>query len=95
MVTLKSVPPQELVAKLEAALKELDALEKLGSSGSPAAILSAVPAVKEPIQTALGGQRAAHEAGDLDASSANRAFSSSAANGSLGHHHQPARVCGH
>ncbi|MFZ0041290.1 MAG: hypothetical protein WAK93_08290, partial [Solirubrobacteraceae bacterium] len=53
VVTLKSQPSAALVAKLAAALKQLNALPKLGAGGTPAAIASAVASVQQQIQTEL------------------------------------------
>jgi putative peptide zinc metalloprotease protein len=54
VVTLKSLPPQALIAQLQADLKQLNALPALGASGSPSAIASTVAAVQHEIETQLG-----------------------------------------
>jgi putative peptide zinc metalloprotease protein len=53
VVTLKSQPSDELVAKLRAALEQLNALPALGAAGSPAAIAAAVVAVQQQIDDEL------------------------------------------
>jgi putative peptide zinc metalloprotease protein len=55
VVTLTAQPSPELVAKLQAALKELDALPSLGAGGTPAAVAAQVAAVQQQIDTALSG----------------------------------------
>jgi putative peptide zinc metalloprotease protein len=53
VVTLKAQPSQELLAKLQSALKELNALPALGANGTPAAVAAAVTTVQQQIDTAL------------------------------------------
>lgn len=53
MVTLKSQPSAELLAKLEQALKQLNALPALGAGGNPTAVVSQVAAVQQAGTTAL------------------------------------------
>jgi len=53
VITLKSQPTQELLDKLQAALKQLDALSVLGSNNSPAAIAAAVASVQKQIDDTL------------------------------------------
>lgn len=53
VVTLKSQPTEQLVVKLEAALRALDAIDDLGAAGSPAAIAAAVVAVQKTIDEEL------------------------------------------
>jgi putative peptide zinc metalloprotease protein len=53
VVTLTAQPSEELVAKLQAALKELDALPSLGAGGTPAAVAAQVAAVQQQIDTQL------------------------------------------
>ena len=53
VVTLTAQPSQELVAKLQAALKQLDALSALGTAGTPAAVAAQVAAVQQQIDAAL------------------------------------------
>src|SRR5205807_7719604 len=53
VVTLKGPPSQALVARLQADLKQLNALPGLGASGSPAGIASTVAAVQHQIEIQL------------------------------------------
>jgi putative peptide zinc metalloprotease protein len=53
VITLKSQPPAVLLAKLDAALQQLNALPSLGAQGSPAAIAGQVAAVQQEIDTEL------------------------------------------
>jgi putative peptide zinc metalloprotease protein len=53
VVTLKSQPTDELVAKIQDALKQLDAISALGAGATPAAIASAVTQVQKQIDDAL------------------------------------------
>jgi putative peptide zinc metalloprotease protein len=54
VITLKSLPSAELVAKLNATLAQLNALPSLGAQGTPAAVASQVAAVQQQIDTELG-----------------------------------------
>jgi putative peptide zinc metalloprotease protein len=53
VVTLTAQPSPELLAKLQDALKQLDALPLLGASGTPAAVAAQVAAVQQQIDSAL------------------------------------------
>jgi putative peptide zinc metalloprotease protein len=53
VVTLTAQPSQELLAKLQAALKQLDALPSLGAGGTPAAVAAQVAAVQQQIDAQL------------------------------------------
>jgi putative peptide zinc metalloprotease protein len=53
VVTLSSQPSQQLLARLETALRELNALPALGAQGTPAAVASQVAAVQQAIETQL------------------------------------------
>jgi putative peptide zinc metalloprotease protein len=55
VVTLKSLPSGPVLARLEAALRELNALPALGAGGSPAAVASEVAVVQQQIETTLAG----------------------------------------
>ncbi len=53
VVTLSAQPSAALLAKLDAALKQLNALPALGAAGTPAAVASQVAAVQQQIETEL------------------------------------------
>jgi putative peptide zinc metalloprotease protein len=53
VVTLTSQPSDALVAQLNDALKQLDALQSLGANGTPAAVAAAVIAVQQEIDAEL------------------------------------------
>ena len=53
VVTLKSVPSPALVARLQADLRQLNALPALGAGGSPTAIAATIAAVQHEIETQL------------------------------------------
>ncbi|MBO0729372.1 MAG: hypothetical protein J2P57_08945, partial [Acidimicrobiaceae bacterium] len=53
VVTLSSVPSQALLARLESALRQLNALPTLGAGASPAAIAAQVSSVQDQIEAAL------------------------------------------
>jgi putative peptide zinc metalloprotease protein len=53
VVTLSAEPSDALVAKLQAALQQLDALPQLGAAGTPAAVAAAVTQVQQQIDTEL------------------------------------------
>jgi len=53
VITLKSLPSAALLAKLNAALAQLNALPSLGAQGTPAAVASQVAAVQQQIDTEL------------------------------------------
>ena len=53
VVTLKSQPTQDLVDRIQAALKQLDALDTLGAAGTPSAIAAVVAGVQKQIDDAL------------------------------------------
>ncbi|MBV8478986.1 MAG: hypothetical protein JOY72_01660, partial [Actinobacteria bacterium] len=53
VVTLAREPSQDLVAKLESALTQLNALPALGANGTPAAVAAQVNAVQQQIDGAL------------------------------------------
>jgi putative peptide zinc metalloprotease protein len=53
VVTLKEQPTPDLVARITAALRRLDALRELGADASPAAIAAGVEAVQQQIDSAL------------------------------------------
>jgi putative peptide zinc metalloprotease protein len=53
VVTLKALPSQPLLQKLEADLKQLNALPALGVNGTPTALAAAVSTVQQQIQTEL------------------------------------------
>ncbi len=55
VVTLKSQPSAQLLAKLNAALRQLNALPLLGAGGTPAAIAAAVATVQQQIESQLNG----------------------------------------
>ncbi len=55
VVTLKALPSQAVVVKLEAELKQLNALSALGADGTPTAVASEVAAVQQQIDTTLSG----------------------------------------
>jgi putative peptide zinc metalloprotease protein len=53
VVTLKSQPSAAVVAQLEQALKQLNALPALGANGTPAAVSSEVATVQQQVETVL------------------------------------------
>ena len=53
VVTLKSMPPAAVLAKLNAELEQLNALPSLGANGTPSAVASQVAAVQQQIETEL------------------------------------------
>jgi putative peptide zinc metalloprotease protein len=53
VVTLSAQPTQELLDRLQAALKQLNALPALGAEGTPQAIAAEVAAVQQQVQQAL------------------------------------------
>ncbi|HEY2543766.1 MAG TPA: hypothetical protein VGH92_12035 [Gaiellaceae bacterium] len=53
VVTLTAQPTKELVAKIDSALQQLNALPKLGAGGTPAAVLAQVSGVQQQIVSAL------------------------------------------
>ncbi len=53
VVTLKALPSQEVLARLEADLKQLNALPTLGANGTPGAVAAVVSGVQQQIQTEL------------------------------------------
>ena len=53
VVTLRSLPSQDLVQKLQDALKQLDAISTLGANGTPAAVAAVVAKVQKQIDTEL------------------------------------------
>jgi putative peptide zinc metalloprotease protein len=53
VVTLKSEPTDDLVAKIQTALKRLDALPTLGADATPTAVAAVVHDVQKQIDTAL------------------------------------------
>jgi putative peptide zinc metalloprotease protein len=53
VVTLTSQPTDELVAKIQAALQQLDAIKALGANATPAAIAAQVAQVQQQIDDAL------------------------------------------
>jgi putative peptide zinc metalloprotease protein len=53
VVTLTKQPSQAVLAKLEAALKQLGALPELGANGTPAAIAAQVAAVQQQVDSVL------------------------------------------
>ncbi len=53
VVTLTAAPSQQLLDTLNAVLKQLDALPKLGAGGTPSAVASEVAAMQQQIETAL------------------------------------------
>jgi putative peptide zinc metalloprotease protein len=55
VVTLTALPSQQLLKRLEAALRELNALPALGPGGTPTAVASQVAAVQHQIETTLAG----------------------------------------
>jgi putative peptide zinc metalloprotease protein len=59
VVTLRSVPSDELLRRLTAELEKLDAIDALGAAGSPAQVAAIVDAVQEAINRDLdaSGQR--------------------------------------
>ena len=61
VVTLRAQPTAALLAKLDAALKQLNALPALGAQGTPAAVASQVAAVQQQVETRAQRQRAADD----------------------------------
>jgi putative peptide zinc metalloprotease protein len=55
VVTLKALPSTQLLARLQAALRRLNALPALGAGGTPAAVSAQVAAVQQQIETTLAG----------------------------------------
>jgi len=55
VVTLRSQPSQSLMSRLEAALRQLNALPALGAAGTPAAVAAQVDAVQQAVEGALAG----------------------------------------
>ena len=53
VVTLRAQPTAALLAKLDAALKQLNALPALGAQGTPTAVASQVDAVQQEVETEL------------------------------------------
>ncbi len=53
VITLSKQPTQQLVDQITTALKQLDAVQALGASATPAAIAAQVQAVQQEIQTAI------------------------------------------
>jgi putative peptide zinc metalloprotease protein len=53
VITLTSQPSQELVDRIQAALRKLDAISALGANGTPAAIAAAVTEVQKEIDEAI------------------------------------------
>jgi putative peptide zinc metalloprotease protein len=53
VVSLRAVPPAELLRRLTEELKKLDAIEQLGAGGSPDAVAAQVAAVQQEIEQEL------------------------------------------
>jgi putative peptide zinc metalloprotease protein len=55
VVTLKALPSQQVLAKLESTLSQLNALPSLGAGGTPNAVASQVATVQQQIENTLSG----------------------------------------
>src|SRR5579884_981486 len=55
VVTLRAKPSKQLLAKLDAALQQLNALPKLGANATPSAVVAQVAAVQQQIVQELNG----------------------------------------
>jgi putative peptide zinc metalloprotease protein len=55
VVTLNALPSKQLLARLEAALRRLNALPALGAGGTPGAVAAQVATVQQQIESTLGG----------------------------------------